>query len=170
MPMPWQLAQSHRPQRGKSKRPIVEQLPSIAIYHLPIPRDYKTYTAPNISLRYPQLASIRLSYYEAEFHIPSLHRGQPNHIQTFKLKHIKTGFGIRHAFICQCGKPVFKLYFHNRRLACRFCCNARYATQTLDKRDRPILQISRIQSFLDNKPYLRARERLQKRLGEKAMT
>jgi hypothetical protein len=45
------------------------------------------------------------------------------------------------------------------------------ASQTLDKRTRPILQASRIQSFLDNQPRLfrRTRERLKKKLREKVM-
>jgi len=87
------------------------------------------------------------------------------------LKHIKTGFGIRHAFICACGRPVIKLYYFHRNLVCRRCCNARYATQTVNQHDRPILQVSRIQSFLDNKPRLfhRTQQRLRRKLGEKLM-
>jgi hypothetical protein len=171
MSMPWQLRNCNRPPPGKSRRPIVEQLPSISVNDLPIPRDYKTYTMPNVSLRYPQLSGIRISGLIVEFHIPSPFRGREGLVQTFRLKHIKTGFGIRHAFICTCGRPVIKLYYCNRHLACRRCSNARYASQTLNKQTRPVLQASRIESFLDNKPRLfrHTRERLKKRLGDKLM-
>jgi hypothetical protein len=80
-----------------------------------------------------------------EFYHPSLHRGQATGlVQTFRLKRIKTGFGIRHVFICGCKRPVINLYYRHRNLACRRCCNAIYASQTLDQRSRPILQASRI--------------------------
>jgi hypothetical protein len=173
MSMPWQLRNVKRPYKGKSLQPIVEQLPSVSINELGIPSlyDYKIYTMPNISLRFPQLAGIRFSLSFVEFRHPSLHRGQEGPTQTFLLKHIRTGFGIRHAFICTCGKPVIRLFYFHRNLACRRCCNARYASQTLNKHTRPILQASRIASFLDNKSrlYRRTRERLKKRLGEKLM-
>jgi hypothetical protein len=172
--MPWQLREGlRRRPKGSPPRPIAEQIPSISVNELPIssPYDYKTYTLPNLSLRFPQLAAARISFNIVEFHHPSLHRSTTGPVQTFKLKHIKTGFGIRHAFICACGRPVLKLYYRNRYLACRRCSNAIYASQTLDQRSRPILQASRIQSFLDNKPRLfrRTRERLKKKLGEKVM-
>jgi hypothetical protein len=162
--MPPQLAGAHRPSKGKSTRPILEQLPSVCVNDLQIPRDYQIYLLPNISLRYPQLASARIAFNFVEFHHPSLHRGGQPHIQTFRLKPIKTGFGIRHAFVCACGKPTIKLYYWWRNLACRRCINARYATQTLNKHTRPVLQASRIASFLDSKSrlYRRTRERLKK--------
>jgi hypothetical protein len=175
MAIPWQLREGLRrhPKGSRPPRPIAEQLPSISVNDLqiPSPYDYKSYTMPNISLRYPQLAAARISAQAVEFHHPSLHRGAVGPVQTFRLKPIKTGFGVRHAFICTCGRPVLKLYYRSRDLACLRCCNAIYASQTLDQRSRPILQVSRIQSFLDNKPRLfrRTRERLRKKLGEKVM-
>jgi hypothetical protein len=174
MTMPWQLREGlRRRPKGAPPRPIAEQLPSINVNELPIPSlyDHKTFTAPHISLRYPHIAGARLSSQAVEFILPSLHRGQTGPSQTFQLKHIKTGFGIRHAFICNCQRPVIRLYCYHRNLACRHCTRVRYASQSLNKQTRPILQANRIQSFLDNKPRLlrRTRDRLQKRLGEKAM-
>jgi hypothetical protein len=180
MAMPPQLARAHRPQKNESTRPIVEQLPSISVNKLSIPSYYdcNSYILPNISFRLPKLSSAKVSFNHVEFHHPSIFRGRPGLTQTFQLKHVKTGFGklndgtgIRHAFICACGKPVTKLYYLNGKLACRFCCKARYASQTLNKRTRPVLEATRIQSFLDSRPRLfrRTRERLQKRLGEKIM-
>src|SRR5262249_11061390 len=171
--LPPQLAQAYKPSKGQSRRPIVEQLPAISVNDLPIPSPYdpQTYTLPNVSFRYPQLAAVRLSFHIVEFHHPSLHRGQAGPVQTFRLKHIKTGFGVRHAFICTCGRAVIKLYHLHRNLACRRCCNAIYASQTLGKRTRPALQALRIESFLENKPRLshRTRERLTKKLGQKVV-
>jgi len=173
--MPRQLWEGlRRRPKGASPRPIAEQLPSISVNDLPIPSpyDYKTYILPNISLRYPQLAAAKVSFNIVELHHPSLHRATTGPVQTFRLKHIKTGFGIRHTFICgDCGRPVIKLYYRNRHLACRRCQHAIYASQTLGKRTRPVLQASRIRSFLDNKSRLfhRTRERLRKKLGEKLM-
>jgi hypothetical protein len=170
MAMPPQLRNCIRPR--KSTKPIVEQLPSISISELRVPRDFKTYTLPNVSLRYPYLSGVRLSCAAVEFHIPSPFRGREGTVQTFRLKHIKTGFGIRHAFICNtCNRAVLKLYYLNRSLACRRCSNARYASQVCDKHSRPVLQAARVQSFLDNKPRLfrSARERLEKKFGQKVM-
>src|SRR5262245_44705878 len=172
--MPWQLREGlKRRVKGAPPRPIAEQLPQIAIHVFPIPSQYddRAYILRDISLRFPQLAAAKVSRDCIELHLPSLHRGQLGPTQTFQLKHIRTGFGVRHAFICQCGRPVLKLYILNRYIACRRCSNARYASQALDKRDRPILQAARIQSFLDSKPRLfhRTQERLRKRLGEKVL-
>ena len=114
MAMPWQLAEGlRRRPKGRPRRLIVEQLPSINVKTLsiPSPYDYKTYILPNISFRLPHLASAKVSFQTVEFHFPSLHRGQIGPIQTFNLKHIRVGFGIRHTFICGCGRPVLKLYY-----------------------------------------------------------
>ena len=131
----------------------------------------------DISLRIPQLAAAKVAHNAVEFHLPSLHRSTIGPIQTFGLKHIRTGFGknsfggIRHAFICDCGRPVTKLYVLNRWIACQRCHNAIHASQAVNQQQRPVLQASRIASFLDNKSklYHRTRERLRKRLGDKVM-
>lgn len=154
-------------------RPIVEQLPAIPVrlLKIPPPSDGKVYTMPNVSLRWPFLSALRLSHEAVEFRqVPLFRRGEGT-TQTFGLKHINTGIGIRHAFLCNCGRAVEKLYYLHHYLACRRCHNAVNASQVLGKRTRPILQAIRIQSFLDSKPRLfrKTRERLQKKLGEKLL-
>jgi hypothetical protein len=64
MAMPWQLREGlkRRPKGKFPPRPIAEQLPSVNVNDLQIPRDHRTYVAPNISLRYPFLAGARLSW------------------------------------------------------------------------------------------------------------
>jgi hypothetical protein len=167
MTMPWQLREGlRRRPKGSPPRPLAEQLPSININNLKISKNlYTTVTAPWISLRYPFISNARLSAYVVEF---AHTRG---HIQSFKLKAIRTGFGIRFAFICNCGRPVIALYYRYGNLSCRHCCSAVYASQTCSKHQRSILQAIRIESFLNNKPRLlrRTRERLTKKLGQKVM-
>jgi hypothetical protein len=133
--MPWQLREGlRRRPKGSPPRPIAEQLPRIDVQDLKISKDlYKVTTAPWISLRYPFISNARLSAYVVEF---AHTRGR---IQSFKLKAIKTGFGIRFAFICNCGRPVISLYYRYGNLSCRFCCNVVYASQTCSKRQRSAL-------------------------------
>ena len=155
-----------RRSRRTASRPIAENLPSINVNDLKIPRDYKTYTLPNIGLRYPQLASMRLTYHSVEV---THSTGRTQH---FKLKPIKTGFGWpRYAFVCNCGRPVIQLYFRYANLACRRCCNAVHASQTLNKQTRPVLKAHRLEAFLALKTNMlsRTRQRLRARLGEKAL-
>jgi hypothetical protein len=108
MAMPPQLARGlwlKRHYRRTEQRPLAECLPHINVNDLSIPRDYKTYIAPNISFRYPHISSMRINWNMVQF-------AHSERIQTFKFKWIKTGFGYpRPTFICECGRPVIKLYF-----------------------------------------------------------
>jgi hypothetical protein len=169
--MPWQLRNAHRPRPGQSKRPIAEQLQSINVNDLRVPKDYSTKVMAGAGLRWPFLSCIRVSCAAAELTIPSQFRGREPKILMFRLKPIDTKIGIRFAFICQCGKPVIKVYWHNNTIACKRCCKARYASQVCDKHSRPILQAARIQSFLDNKLglYQRTRARLERKFGHKLL-
>lgn len=158
--------------KGAPPRPIIEKLDSIACHELrvnSISRG-KTATFPNISLRYPWLAAVRLAHDAVEFHLPSLHRGTKGPVQQFALKPQKTGFGIRYYFACDCGRRVWKLYHLHRRIACRHCHGATYVSHNATKKQRVILQLTRIQSFLDNtKLTKRSKDRLIKRYGHKAL-
>jgi hypothetical protein len=168
MAMPPQLQRgliARRYARYRQSRPIAESLPHINVNDLKLPRDHKTYVLPNISLRYPQISGARLAFHAVDF----MHTGRT---QTFRIKWIKTGFGFpRPAFICECGRPVMKLYFHHANLACQRCCNAIKASQTLNKRTRPILKAHRLEVFLALKTGMHNRtiRRLKARLGEKAL-
>jgi hypothetical protein len=135
---------------------------------MPSRYEEKTYILRDFSLRFPQLAAAKVARDIVEFHHTSLHRNTIGPIQTVGIKRIKTGFGShgRCAFICDCGRPVIKLYYRGRQLACKRCCNAIHASQAVNQHQRPVL----IESFL-NKPklYTRTRERLRKRFGDKVM-
>jgi hypothetical protein len=168
MAMPWQLRRGlmeRRKSRRREPRPIAESMPSISINDLKIPRDYATITLPNAGLKYPQLASMKLTYHSVEVTHTT---GRKQH---FKLKPIKTHFGRpRYAFICNCGRPVIKMYFRYGNLACKRCHNAVMLSQKLDKHRRPILKAHRLETFLALKTNIqqRTRARLIKRYGEKA--
>ena len=153
--MPWQLKYAKCPKRSEP-RPIVESLPSINVNDLKIPRSYDTLTLPNIGLRYPQLASMRLTYHSVEV----------THCTSFNLKPIKTGFGYpRYAFVCdKCQQPRIKLYFRYGNLNCRRCSNAIHASQACDKHTRPALQMTKLGNFLTWSMSQRNRQRIQARL------
>jgi hypothetical protein len=160
MPMPWQLRNAKRPKRSEP-RPIAETLPHINVNTLQVPRDYKTYIAPDISFRFPHINSMRIAYNMVQF-------AHSNRVQTFRFKWIKTNYGYpRPAFICaSCGRPVIKLYFRHLNLACRHCCNVVYGCQTRNKRGRAILKAIRLRNFLEFKSGMsqRNRQRLKGRI------
>src|SRR5262245_15548169 len=164
--MPPQLARAKRPKRSEP-RPLAEYLPQINVNDLDVPRDHKTYIA-NLSLRYGFISGMKINWNMVQF----FHN---NRAQTFRLKRIATGLGgiykPRHAFICECGRPVIKLYFRHANLACRRCCNATYASRALGKRTRPALQDIRLRRFLEFKTYMskRNRQRLQAHLFNKPL-
>jgi hypothetical protein len=150
--MPPQLRNAKRPKRSEP-RPLAETLPQINVNDLNVPRNYQTYIATNISFCFPHVSSMRITWNMVEF----FHSGR---IQTFCFKWIKTGLGYpRPAFICECGRPVIKLYFHRLNLACRRCCNAIHASQLCGKHSRPILQAKRLRTFLEFKSGMSQRKR-----------
>jgi hypothetical protein len=144
--MPPQLARAkrrHPKARGYVPKPLVEQLQFINANDLNIPRDHRIYSASSwLNFKYP-LATLRLAYHAIEATHPS------GTVQVFKVKHIRTNFGWpRPALICSCGQPVIRLYFHNSRLACRYCIGATYASRTLNKQTRPALQLQRLRQYI----------------------
>ena len=158
MTQPWQLARARKPRH--SNRPIAEELSHVNVFDLKIKPNWRTYTAPDISLRYPWLNGLRITAHVIQF----AHHGR---IQAFKLRWTKTICGFRPNFICQCGRPVVRLYLRNTNLSCRRCTGAIYASQTLNKYTRPLLQSRRLEQFLQFKPSIKhkAKQRLQARLN-----
>jgi hypothetical protein len=167
--MPRQLRNAKRSRRS-TPRLIVENLPSIAVKDLKIPSIYdrKSYVK---SLLFPSVASITVSSETVDFHHRPMHRGQLGDVQSFKVARIKTGTGYRNGLYCSCGRRVMKMYYHSYRVACRRCHQAVFASQRRGgKHQRLVLQATRIADLLDNqKLYKRTRERLIKKLGQKAM-
>lgn len=167
MAQPPQLAKAFKPR--KSSRPILEQLPAVTTTELRISSLYRGKTAIIKPLKIPNIASVTVSVTHVEFHFQSLHRGQKGRTEAFRLKPLR---GIQYAFLCNsCGRAIMRLYLHHSTLLCRCCCNGRYASQAISSKSRPVLEATRIQSFLDNKLRIfhKTQERLRKRLGEKLM-
>jgi hypothetical protein len=164
---PPQLARAFKPRR--STKPILETLPSVSCNELRISSIYRGKPAKIKPLKIPNIEGVKVGPLSVEFHFRSLHRGQKGRTETFRLKSLR---GIQYAFLCNaCGRAVIKLYHLHNSLLCRFCCNGRYASQAISRQSRPVLEATRIQSFLDNKQRLfhKTQERLRKRLGEKLM-
>jgi hypothetical protein len=171
MPMPPQLARAKRPKRS-SPRPIVEQLSRIDIADLcrwnvfPNQCDWHKAHLLELPFRYPFAKNLVISLQTIEINHLS------GYTQIIPLRWIRTGFGgnsrPRPLFICsKCGRSITKLYYQVGSLKCRRCADATYASRTLDKRTRPILQAQRLQAFLKLKSYMsqRNRKRLKARLA-----
>jgi len=168
MAQPWQLAKAHKPRR--STKPILEQLPCVAAHELKISSLFTGKSAIIRPLRIADIAAVKVSLTDVEFHLKSLHRGVEGPVQRFNVKPIKTGWGIRYAFICNCGKGCIKLYLHHGSLMCGKCCNGRYASRAISRTSRPVLQALRLADFLDSKPLWRqAKERLRKKFGDRVL-
>src|SRR5262245_28656449 len=131
---------------------VIEKLPSIESRDLGSRRG--NYSI-DLAFKLPAIASAKLGHSGVTFFHKSLHRGQLGDQQFFSFRRIPTRFGYRTLFQCNCGKSVKALYFHHGRLACRWCCGAIYASQTSSKTQRPVLQLSRLESLLGDKGYSR---------------
>jgi len=151
MAMPWQLARAKRPKRHEP-RPVAEQIAKINANDLIpfIPLNWFDYHNREGGFRWTFLRQIRLCRRQAEFTLYS------QRTLTFPIKWIRTGLGKpRPAFICKCNRPIISLYYQRGNLACRRCSNAIYASQTLDKRTRPILQAIRLRRFFHSQSDIR---------------
>src|SRR5260370_32563548 len=115
--MPKQLARGKARARPRSTpRPLIELLPRVRVTDIKVPRDWNTYSAPNISFVVPQLSNAKLSCNQVTFYLRS------GGVATFQLKRGRTGFGcFQHVFVCRCHRTVKILYFHGGELACRVC-------------------------------------------------
>src|SRR5262249_40308909 len=164
---PPQLARAYKPR--KSTRPILESLPAVTTTELHISSLYRGKKPIIKPLKIPNIESVAVSLTAVEFHFRPLHRGQQGRIEEFRLKPTR---GIQYAFLCNCcGRAIMRLYHWHNSLLCRHCFPSRYASQAISSKSRPVLEATRIQSFLNNKQRLfhKTQERLRKRLGEKLM-
>src|SRR6266496_6331465 len=102
MSMPPQLAKSKpRRPRHSEPRPTIELMPSISIHELRrvIPRYHGQINEPDVSLKYPDLAYLRLSASCLEI------MGRNGYVQRFRIVWIKTGF------VCSsCGGGAIRLF------------------------------------------------------------
>src|SRR5262245_24407359 len=141
--MPPQLARSNRRRdRHSEPRPTIELMPAININELrhAIPRYHGQVNEPDVSLKYPGLAYLRLSASCLEI------MGCNGYVQRFRIVWIRTGLG-RHRpiLVCSsCGGGAIRLFGHYGNYACRYCHRALYASQKYDQFGRKRLQASKL--------------------------
>jgi hypothetical protein len=142
MSMFWQLAHAKRRGRHSEPRPTIELMPSISIHDLRhvIPRYHGQVNEPNVDLKYPGIARLRLFASHIEI------TGRNGYIQRFRIVWIRTGFGKHRAIlVCSsCGGGAIRLFGHYGNYACRFCHRAVYASQKNNQIGRPRLQASKL--------------------------
>ena len=105
-----------------------------------IPRYHGQVNEPDVSLKYPDLAYLRLSASTLEI------MGRNGYVQRFRIVWIRTGFGKHRAIlVCSsCGGGAIRLFGRYRNYACRFCHRAVYASQKNNQFARPRLQASKL--------------------------
>jgi len=150
--MPWQLAASKRRHNQHTEpRPTIELMQAINVNELRhvIPRYHGQVIEPDVSLKYPDLAYLRLSASCLEI------MGRNGHVQRFRIEWIRTGFGKHRAIlVCNsCGCGAIRLFGHYGNYACRYCHKALYASQKYDQISRKRLQASKLRlQLLDGFP------------------
>ena len=149
--MPWQLRNAKRPKRSEP-RPTIELMPTININELRhvIPRYHGQVIEPDVSLKYPDLAYLRLSTSCLEI------MGRHGHIQRFRIVWIRTGLGApRPIFVCSCGYGAIRLFARYGSYACRHCHKAVYASQKYDQTGRKRLAACKLRLELGGWPDIR---------------
>ena len=149
--MPPQLHHAKRRRsRHSEPRPTVELMPAININELrqAIPRYSNTINEPDIRLKYPGIARLRLSTFCLEI------MGRNGHVQRFGITWIPTYFG-RHRPILICGScscGAIRLFAHYGTYACRHCHRALYASQQRDRNGRRRLAAAKLRLRLGGLP------------------
>jgi hypothetical protein len=125
-------------------------MPSINIHDLrhAIPRYHGQVTKPDISLKYPDLACLRLSTSMLEI------MGRNGYVQRFRIEWIPTGFGKHRPILvcntCHCG--AIRLFGHYGNYACRHCHKAQYASQKQKTASRKRLAACKLRLELGGLP------------------
>src|SRR5262245_13945525 len=152
--MPPQLARSNRRRdRHSEPRPTIELMPAININELrhAIPRYHGQVNEPDVSLKYPGLAYLRLSASCLEI------MGCNGYVQRFRIVWIRTGLG-RHRpiLVCStCGGGAIRLFGHYGNYACRFCHRAQYLSQKQKTASRKRLSAAKLRLKLGGWPDIR---------------
>jgi len=151
--MPRQLEAALLRRRAVKKsepRPTIELMPAININELRhvIPRYHGQISEPDVSLKYPGLAYLRLSASTLEI------MGRNGHIQRFRIVWIPTYFGKHRAIlVCSsCGYGTIRLFGRYGNYACRHCYRALYASQHNDQFGRKRLAAAKLRLALGSIP------------------
>src|SRR5215468_5462053 len=147
--MPPQLRNAKRRPKKSEPRPTIELMPSISIHDLRhvIPRYHGQVSEPDVSLKYPDLAYLRLSASCLEV------MGRNGYVQRFRIEWIRTGLGAPRAIlVCSCGYGAIRLFARQGTYACRHCHKALYASQKQHSIARKRLQASKLRLKLGGWP------------------
>jgi hypothetical protein len=125
-------------------------MPAIDINELrhAIPRHHGQVNEPDVSLKYPGLAYLRLSASTLEI------MGRNGYVQHFRIVWIPTHFGKHRAIlVCgHCGYGTVRLFCHYGNYACRHCHRALYASQQNDQFGRKRLAAAKLRLELGSIP------------------
>jgi len=131
-------------------RPVIELMPSISIHELrhAIPRYHGQVNQPDVTLKYPDLAYMRLSASTLEI------MGRNGYVQRFPIARIPTGFGKHRALlVCSsCRGGAIRVFGKYGDYACRHCQRALYASQKNNQVGRKRLQASKLRLDLGGLP------------------
>jgi hypothetical protein len=148
MGMPAHLQRANRRPKRNEPRPLIDTLSFLDIRHLSrkkvFPPDYHgTNVLPDIGFICPGIASLKVTRAKLT---ANLYGGVQ---QVIPLRWYQPGFGGLNAIAqCRCGKWAYRLYRIHGALVCYRCTHGTYASQTLDRHTRPILQALRMRAFI----------------------
>jgi hypothetical protein len=138
-----------RRSRHSEPRPTIELMRAVNINELRhvIPRYPNDVYEPNVDLKYPDIACLRLFATHIEI------TGRNGHIQRFRIVWIRTGLGTPRAIlVCSCGYGAIRLFARYGSYACRHCHKAVYASQKNNQIGRKRLAASKLRLQLGSWP------------------
>jgi hypothetical protein len=112
-----------------------------------IPRYHGHVHEPNVSLKYPDLAYLRLSASTLEI------MGRNGYVQRFRIVWIRTGLGAPRAIlVCSCGYGAVRLFARYGTYACKACHRAVHMCQRQSSRGRKRLRACKLRLELGGWP------------------
>jgi len=115
-----------------------------------IPRYHGQVNELDVSLKYPNIARLRLFADHIEI------TGRNGYVQRFRIVWIRTGFGASRAIlVCSCGYGAIRLFARYGTYACRHCHKAVYASQKCDQIGRKRLAACKLRLELGGWPDIR---------------
>src|SRR5262245_5252943 len=128
-------------------------MPSISIHDLrhAIPRYHGQVNEPDVSLKYPDIARLRLFASHIEV------TGRNGYVQRFRIEWIPTHFGKHRAIlVCSsCADGAIRLFGHYGNYACRYCHRAQYLSQKQKTASRKRLSAAKLRLKLGGWPDIR---------------
>jgi hypothetical protein len=125
-------------------------MPSISIHELrhAVPRYHGQVNEPDVSLKYPDLAYLRLTASMLE-----IMGRRTGHVQRFRIVWVRTGFGRHRAIlVCSCGYGATRLFARYGTYACKARHRAVHMCQRQSSRGRKRLRVCKLRLDLGGWP------------------